>query len=197
MEKGTETEKEAEQLHHRRRGDSHAAELDQRDLEPHWQQRQRQHSRQRRAVAKGDAGQLEPVQLVQLEEIGNQSSSAAVALQRVKRKSGKTTGALSRPKGGGDSSSKTTSRKDKGKDIYSSICIAARHWQCHSAHDKNLFVLHFKAAVAVSLSVCPSVLCLHTHSHTHTHKDTQHTDTPGVLRVEYTAIHSYITCYIL
>ncbi|XP_037948963.1 locomotion-related protein Hikaru genki isoform X2 [Teleopsis dalmanni] len=35
-------------------------------------------------------------------------------LQRVKRKSGKTTGALSRPKGGGDSSSKTTSRKDKG-----------------------------------------------------------------------------------
>ncbi|KAM7342254.1 locomotion-related protein hikaru genki isoform 2-T5 [Cochliomyia hominivorax] len=36
------------------------------------------------------------------------------ALQRVKRKSGKTTGALSRPKGGGDSSSKSTSRKDKG-----------------------------------------------------------------------------------
>ncbi|XP_055854709.1 locomotion-related protein Hikaru genki [Episyrphus balteatus] len=35
-------------------------------------------------------------------------------LQRVKRKSGKTTGALSRPKGGGDSGSKTTSRKDKG-----------------------------------------------------------------------------------
>lgn len=39
------------------------------------------------------------------------------ALQRVKRKSGKTTGALSRPKGGGDSSSKSTSRKDKG-NIY-------------------------------------------------------------------------------
>lgn len=36
-------------------------------------------------------------------------------LQRVKRKSGKTTGALSRPKGGGDSSSKSTSRKDKGE----------------------------------------------------------------------------------
>ncbi|XP_037805357.1 locomotion-related protein Hikaru genki isoform X1 [Lucilia sericata] len=36
------------------------------------------------------------------------------ALQRVKRKSGKTTGALSRPKGGGESSSKSTSRKDKG-----------------------------------------------------------------------------------
>ncbi|KAM8714215.1 hypothetical protein ACLKA7_014366 [Drosophila subpalustris] len=97
-------ETEREQLHHRRRGDSHAAELDQRDLEPHWQ-----HPRAV-AVAKGDAGQLE----LQLDEIGNQSSSAAVALQRVKRKSGKTTGALSRPKGGGDSSSKTTSRKDKG-----------------------------------------------------------------------------------
>ncbi|XP_012157798.1 locomotion-related protein Hikaru genki isoform X2 [Ceratitis capitata] len=40
--------------------------------------------------------------------------TGAEALQRVKRKSGKTTGALSRPKGGGDSSSKTTSRKDKG-----------------------------------------------------------------------------------
>ncbi|KAL7735214.1 hypothetical protein ACLKA6_016128 [Drosophila palustris] len=100
----TKTEREREQLHHRRRGDSHAAELDQRDLEPHWQ-----HPRAV-AVAKGDAGQLE----LQLDEIGNQSSSAAVALQRVKRKSGKTTGALSRPKGGGDSSSKTTSRKDKG-----------------------------------------------------------------------------------
>ncbi|XP_055380198.1 locomotion-related protein Hikaru genki isoform X2 [Condylostylus longicornis] len=40
-------------------------------------------------------------------------------LQRVKRKSGKTTGALSRPKGGGDSGSKSTSRKgdkDKGHD---------------------------------------------------------------------------------
>ncbi|XP_033253259.1 locomotion-related protein Hikaru genki-like isoform X2 [Drosophila miranda] len=106
--------------HHRRRGDSHDAELDQRDLNPRW--------RSRRSVdAKGDLGQL------QLQAAGtaaepeaeaednqsqygyeNQSSSAAVALQRVKRKSGKTTGALSRPKGGGDSSSKTTSRKDKG-----------------------------------------------------------------------------------
>lgn len=39
-----------------------------------------------------------------------------VNLFRVKRKSGKTTGALSRPKGGGDSSSKSTSRKgDKSK----------------------------------------------------------------------------------
>lgn len=39
-----------------------------------------------------------------------------VNLFRVKRKSGKTTGALSRPKGGGDSGSKSTSRKgDKGK----------------------------------------------------------------------------------
>lgn len=114
LETVTVAEGKAEQLHHRRRGDSHAAELDQRDLEPHWQ---RPRPRQRRAVAKGDAGQLEE-QLAQLsqEQIGNQSSSAAVALQRVKRKSGKTTGALSRPKGGGDSSSKTTSRKDKGKD---------------------------------------------------------------------------------
>ncbi|XP_011190798.2 locomotion-related protein Hikaru genki isoform X1 [Zeugodacus cucurbitae] len=42
------------------------------------------------------------------------NETGAEALQRVKRKSGKTTGALSRPKGGGDSSSKTTSRKDKG-----------------------------------------------------------------------------------
>ncbi|XP_060654814.1 locomotion-related protein Hikaru genki isoform X2 [Drosophila nasuta] len=96
--------KEREKEHHRRRGDSHAAELDQRDMEPRWRRR-------RRNAAKGDEGALpeEP-----LEEIGNQSSSAAVALQRVKRKSGKTTGALSRPKGGSDSSSKTTSRKDKG-----------------------------------------------------------------------------------
>lgn len=43
-----------------------------------------------------------------------QEVGTADNLQRVKRKSGKTTGALSRPKGGGDSGSKTTSRKDKG-----------------------------------------------------------------------------------
>ncbi|ALC42042.1 hig [Drosophila busckii] len=99
-------QEDKEQLHHRRRGDSHAAELDQRDMEPRWRSR-------RSAAAKGDAGVLEDEQELALEP-GNQSSSAAVALQRVKRKSGKTTGALSRPKGGGDSSSKTTSRKDKG-----------------------------------------------------------------------------------
>lgn len=104
---------EQSQPHHRRRGDSHAAELDQRDMEPRRWRRRRM-----AAKAKGDAGQLDMQLEMQprLEEIGNQSSSAAVALQRVKRKSGKTTGALSRPKGGSDSGSKTTSRKDKGKD---------------------------------------------------------------------------------
>ncbi|KAH8402195.1 hypothetical protein KR009_010427 [Drosophila setifemur] len=116
------TEKEARDLeeqaessgHHRRRGDSHAAELDQRDRVPRWRRR-------RSTESKGDLGQLppEPEKVPDLAETENlqyenQSSSAAVALQRVKRKSGKTTGALSRPKGGGDSSSKTTSRKDKG-----------------------------------------------------------------------------------
>ncbi|KAH8367133.1 hypothetical protein KR084_002058 [Drosophila pseudotakahashii] len=110
--------------HHRRRGDSHAAELDQRDRSPRWRRR-------RSTESKGDLGQLPPESGIgpdpepqpqplaeeeDLQQYGNQSSSARVALlwQRVKRKSGKTTGALSRPKGGGDSSSKTTSRKDKG-----------------------------------------------------------------------------------
>ncbi|KAH8291338.1 hypothetical protein KR054_010807 [Drosophila jambulina] len=115
-----EVEEEVEQPqetagHHRRRGDSHAAELDQRDLSPRWRQR-------RSTESKGDLGQLPemgpqlPSEEELLQQYGNQSSSARVALlwQRVKRKSGKTTGALSRPKGGGDSSSKTTSRKDKG-----------------------------------------------------------------------------------
>lgn len=111
---------EQSQPHHRRRGDSHAAELDQRDMEPRRWRRRRM-----AAKAKGDAGQLEMQLEMQprLEEIGNQSSSAAVALQRVKRKSGKTTGALSRPKGGSDSGSKTTSRKDKGKDPGSAMRI--------------------------------------------------------------------------
>lgn len=104
---------EQSQPHHRRRGDSHAAELDQRDMEPRRWRRRRMAAKQ----AKGDAGQLEMLEMQPREEIGNQSSSAAVALQRVKRKSGKTTGALSRPKGGSDSGSKTTSRKDKGKGI--------------------------------------------------------------------------------
>ncbi|KPU76371.1 uncharacterized protein Dana_GF13090, isoform C [Drosophila ananassae] len=113
-EKDVMEEPESSSGHHRRRGDSHAAELDQRDRSPRW--------RRRRSIeSKGDLGQLppdpekepEPVDNDEL-QYGNQSSSAAVALQRVKRKSGKTTGALSRPKGGGDSSSKTTSRKDKG-----------------------------------------------------------------------------------
>lgn len=40
------------------------------------------------------------------------------SLSRVKRKSGKTTGALSRPKGSSDSSSKSTSRKKDGKWHY-------------------------------------------------------------------------------
>ncbi|KAH8373622.1 hypothetical protein KR200_011628 [Drosophila serrata] len=110
-----EVDQPQESGHHRRRGDSHAAELDQRDLSPRWRQR-------RSTESKGDLGQLPEIgpQLPSEEELlqqyGNQSSSARVALlwQRVKRKSGKTTGALSRPKGGGDSSSKTTSRKDKG-----------------------------------------------------------------------------------
>ncbi|XP_044312406.1 locomotion-related protein Hikaru genki isoform X2 [Drosophila rhopaloa] len=104
--------------HHRRRGDSHAAELDQRDRSPRWRRR-------RSTESKGDLGQLPEESGIgpepetdpdELQQYGNQSSSARVALlwQRVKRKSGKTTGALSRPKGGGDSSSKTTSRKDKG-----------------------------------------------------------------------------------
>ncbi|BFG06298.1 locomotion-related protein Hikaru genki [Drosophila madeirensis] len=111
-----ELELEPTSSHHRRRGDSHDAELDQRDLNPRW--------RNRRSIdaAKGDLGEQTELQLeLELEQqekeqlrYVNQSSSAAVALQRVKRKSGKTTGALSRPKGGGDSSSKTTSRKDKG-----------------------------------------------------------------------------------
>ncbi|XP_017108102.2 locomotion-related protein Hikaru genki isoform X2 [Drosophila bipectinata] len=113
-EKDVMEEPESSSGHHRRRGDSHAAELDQRDRSPRW--------RRRRSIeSKGDLGQLppdpdkepEPVDIEE-QQYGNQSSSAAVALQRVKRKSGKTTGALSRPKGGGDSSSKTTSRKDKG-----------------------------------------------------------------------------------
>ncbi|XP_017027300.1 locomotion-related protein Hikaru genki isoform X2 [Drosophila kikkawai] len=110
-----EVDQHQESGHHRRRGDSHAAELDQRDLSPRWRQR-------RSTESKGDLGQLPemgpqlPSEEELLQQYGNQSSSARVALlwQRVKRKSGKTTGALSRPKGGGDSSSKTTSRKDKG-----------------------------------------------------------------------------------
>lgn len=110
---------EQSQPHHRRRGDSHAAELDQRDMEPRRWRRRRlaAHGSTGSKQAKGDAGQLELLEMQprEIEEIGNQSSSAAVALQRVKRKSGKTTGALSRPKGGSDSGSKTTSRKDKGK----------------------------------------------------------------------------------
>ncbi|XP_034650248.1 locomotion-related protein Hikaru genki isoform X2 [Drosophila subobscura] len=111
-----ELELEPTSSHHRRRGDSHDAELDQRDLNPRWR------NRRSIAAAKGDLGEQTELELeLELEQqqqeplrYVNQSSSAAVALQRVKRKSGKTTGALSRPKGGGDSSSKTTSRKDKG-----------------------------------------------------------------------------------
>ncbi|EDW47076.1 GM20616 [Drosophila sechellia] len=98
------------------------SQLDQRDRSPRWRRR-------RSTEFKGNLGQLPPESgigpepepladqdLKDLQQYGNQSSSARVALlwQRVKRKSGKTTGALSRPKGGGDSSSKTTSRKDKG-----------------------------------------------------------------------------------
>jgi len=144
--------------HHRRRGDSHAAELDQRDRSPRWRRR-------RSTESKGDLGQLPAEQQPQLDEeelqqYGNQSSSARVALlwQRVKRKSGKTTGALSRPKGGGDSSSKTTSRKDKGE------CASARRPDTGNATVPNAFD-EFAAAVAVSLSVCPSVSRCLTEAH--------------------------------
>ncbi|XP_068148271.1 locomotion-related protein Hikaru genki isoform X1 [Drosophila tropicalis] len=113
------------QTHHRRRGDSHDAELDQRDITARWRRSSSSNNSSISSQAKGDPGLL----LLQEDDeenpqYNNQSSSAAVALQRVKRKSGKTTGALSRPKGGGDSSSKTTSRKDKGiyeEDGYSPV----------------------------------------------------------------------------
>lgn len=48
---------------------------------------------------------------------GNQTSSSSL-LTRVKRKSGKTTGALSRPKGASDSGSKSTSRKKDGELMF-------------------------------------------------------------------------------
>ncbi|XP_011296123.1 locomotion-related protein Hikaru genki isoform X2 [Musca domestica] len=62
----------------------------------------------------GLAPPLEPTKEVDAYANTHSNVSENSTLQRVKRKSGKTTGALSRPKGGGDSSSKTTSRKDKG-----------------------------------------------------------------------------------
>lgn len=45
----------------------------------------------------------------------NNNNTGTLQLARVKRKSGKATGALSRPKGGSDSGSKSTSRKKDGK----------------------------------------------------------------------------------
>lgn len=45
----------------------------------------------------------------------NNNNGRTLQLARVKRKSGKATGALSRPKGGSDSGSKSTSRKKDGK----------------------------------------------------------------------------------
>lgn len=47
--------------------------------------------------------------------INSVESNATNELHRVKRKSGKAAGALSRPKGGSDSGSKSTSRKKEGK----------------------------------------------------------------------------------
>lgn len=76
-EKDVMEEPESSSGHHRRRGDSHAAELDQRDRSPRW--------RRRRSIeSKGDLGQLppdpekepEPVDNDEL-QYGNQSSSAA------------------------------------------------------------------------------------------------------------------------
>lgn len=46
------------------------------------------------------------------------AAPAAIGGQRVKRKSGKTTGALSRPKGASDSGSKSTSRKKDGECFF-------------------------------------------------------------------------------
>lgn len=77
-----------------------------------------------------------------------------MALQRVKRKSGKTTGALSRPKGGGDSSSKTTSRKDKGE------CASARRPDTGNATVSNAYkdLLRCRClVVCLSVRVAPSV----------------------------------------
>lgn len=66
-----------------------------------------------------DSSQLpsqEPIDTEDDESTTNNIFQKMVNLFRVKRKSGKTTGALSRPKGGGDSGSKSTSRKgDKSK----------------------------------------------------------------------------------
>lgn len=76
-------------------------------------------------------------------------------LHRVKRKSGKATGALSRPKGGSDSGTKNTSRKKEGK------CFVDRHPSIHIIHfergenqtDNDWISFHFFFFVSLLLLV--------------------------------------------
>ncbi|XP_013114502.1 locomotion-related protein Hikaru genki isoform X2 [Stomoxys calcitrans] len=107
-------------VHHRHRGDSHALES---KYEKHiWDDDHQPEKQVNNHISEDDTGYhtgenvppLEQTKEVDAYAQVNSNASQSSALQRVKRKSGKTTGALSRPKGGGDSSSKTTSRKDKG-----------------------------------------------------------------------------------
>lgn len=69
--------------------------------------------------ALGDTGDGEEMQTSFLESQDQRTNSTSPllsdTLRRVKRKSGKTTGALSRPKGASDSGSKSTSRKKDGE----------------------------------------------------------------------------------
>lgn len=75
--------------------------------------------------ALGDTG--EEMQTFPLETQDPRTNSTAPmlsdTLRRVKRKSGKTTGALSRPKGASDSGSKSTSRKKDGELVNVSNCF--------------------------------------------------------------------------
>lgn len=110
-------------IQHRHRGDSHDVENNtlqrQNDIDG-VQQLGSQDDNHLTADNNGDRTGATVPPLEQTKEVDayaqmNSNMSRNNALQRVKRKSGKTTGALSRPKGGGESSSKTTSRKDKGR----------------------------------------------------------------------------------
>lgn len=77
--------------------------------------------------ALGDTGDGEEMQTAFLESQDQRTNSTSPllsdTLRRVKRKSGKTTGALSRPKGASDSGSKSTSRKKDGELVNVSNCF--------------------------------------------------------------------------
>lgn len=89
------------------------------------------------------------------------TNSTSDMMRRVKRKSGKTTGALSRPKGASDSGSKSTSRKKDGECFLDSSLMFALVFRITYASENGLASMPRRFLHVLVWVVCKTHICVH------------------------------------